>query len=238
MDKQHTEAEEFAPNPLCSCTAGTTCTSCLFCKARNTQQGRKALCEKIVHYLVGQPMYQRALAHAMQVFFPNKVIYDDERDICTMLFEAVQFEDTSAGTTPLSYFIQHAPLSEDEKRLYEAWRTHTRYEFFVVESVTAGSELRLADLAGEQRYRVYEQRGTTTMKQGSVIIARIVPFLKGWMITTETILSFSGSGVRDRLQQAYGVAIPQFLFVQKHLRRPQTADGQRLIARPKRAVLR
>ena len=208
---------EFVPNPLCSCSAGEPCTSCRFCEARNTQRGRKALCEKITHYLVLQPMYQRALAQAMQAFFPNKVVYDDERDICTMLFEAVLFEDTSAGTTPLSYFIQHASLSEDEQRLYEAWRTHTRYAFFVVESVTAGSELRLADLAGEKHYRVYEQRGTITMQQGSVIIARIVPFLKGWMLTTESIVSFSGSGLRDRLQQAYGVVIPQFLFVQKHL---------------------
>ena len=217
MDTERTEAEEFVANPLCSCNAGTTCTSCLFCEARNTQRGRKALCEKITHCLVVQPMYQRALAQAMQAFFPNKVVYDDERDICTMLFEAVLFEDTSAGTTPLSYFIQHAPLSEEEKRLYEAWCTHTCYAFFVVESVTTGREHRLADLAGEKRYRVYEQRGTITMKQGSVIIARIVPFLKGWMITTETMLSFSGSGIRDRLQQAYGVAIPQLLFVQKHL---------------------
>ena len=133
MDTERTEAEEFVAHPLCSCTAGTTCTSCLFCEARNTQRSRKALCEKITHYLVVQPTYQRALAQAMQVFFPNKVVYDDERDICTMLFEAVLFEDTCAGTTPLSYFIQHAPLSEDEQRLYDTWRTHTRYAFFVVQ---------------------------------------------------------------------------------------------------------
>src|SRR5664279_4898799 len=93
------------PNPLCSCSAGPPCPSCLFCETRNTQRGRKALCEKITNYLVLQPMYQRALAQAMQAFFPNKVVYDDERDICTMLFEAVLFEDSTAGTTPLSYFI-------------------------------------------------------------------------------------------------------------------------------------
>jgi len=129
----------------------------------------------------------------------------------------VLFEDTSAGITPLSYFIQHAPLSGEGQRLYEAWREHTRHGLFAVESVTPGRELCLADLSGEQRYRVYEQRGTSTLKQGSVIIARIVPFLQGWMFTTETVLSFSGSGVRDRLQKAYGAAIPQRLFVQKHL---------------------
>jgi hypothetical protein len=152
----------------------------------------------------------------MQAFFPDRVVYDDERDICTMLFEAVLFEDTSAGTTPLSYFIQNAPLSRDEKRLYEAWRMHTRHELFVVERVTPESEILLADLSGEKLYRVYENRGTLTIKQRSVIIARIVPFLKGWMFTTETVVSFSGSGLRD-LRKAYGVAIPQFLFVQKHL---------------------
>jgi hypothetical protein len=162
-------------------------------------------------------MYQRALAQAMQAYFPNKVVYDDERDICTMLFEAVLFEDTTAGTTPLSYFIQHAPLSEDERRLYHAWRRYTRYEFFAVESIAADSELCLADLADKQRYRVYEQRGASALQPGSVIIARIVPFLTGWMFTTETVLSFSGSGLRDRLHTAYGATIPQLLFVQKHL---------------------
>ena len=212
-------------HPLCSCTPGDTCVNCRFCAPRNTQQGRKALCEKIVHYLVLQPVYQATLAATMQVFFTNKVIYDDERDICTMLFEAVLFEDTSAGTTPLTYFIQHAPLSMDEKRLYDAWRTHTRYGLFTVESVTPGSELCLADLAGEHRYRVYEQRGTTTIRQGSVIVARIVPFLQGWMITTESIVSFSGGGLPERLRHAYDVAMPQLLFVQQHL-----ADHRRRMA--------
>jgi hypothetical protein len=55
------------------------------------------------------------------------------------------------------------------------------------------------------------------LQPGSVIIARIVPFLKGWMFTTETVLSFSSSGLRDRLHTAYGATIPQLLFVQKHL---------------------
>src|SRR5665213_1200128 len=153
---------QFAPNPLCSCSAEETCASCLFCEARNTQRGRKALCEKITHYLVLQPLYQFALAQAMQACFPDRVVYDDERDICTMLFEAVVFEDTSAGTTPLSYFLQHAPLSGEEKRLYDAWRTHTRHGLFAVESVTPERELRLADPSGEQLYRIYEQRGTIT----------------------------------------------------------------------------
>src|SRR5664279_4275175 len=48
-----------------------------------------------------------------------KVIYDDEKDICTMVFESVLFEDTHTGRTPLSYFVNKAPLSADEKRLYE-----------------------------------------------------------------------------------------------------------------------
>lgn len=207
---------QFVPNPLCSCSAGETCASCVFCETRNTQLGRKALCEKIAQYLVLQPIYQSALARAMRAFFPDRVVYEDERDICAMLFEAVSFEDNLAGTTPFSYFLQHAPLTADEKRLYEAWRSHTRHELFVVERVTPESGLCLADLSGENLYRVYEHRGTNTIKQGSVVIARIVPFLKGWMFSTEVVVSFPGS-LRDRLCKAYGIAIPQFLFVHKHL---------------------
>lgn len=208
---------KFVDNHLCSCTETDTCASCRFCKAHNTTQGRKALCEKITHFLVLQPIYQHALAQAMQALFPDKIVYDDEKDICAMLFEAVLFEAASASATPFSYFIQHAPLSPDEKRLYEAWRTHTRYEFFAVEKVIPGKEVHLADLAGEHRYRVYEHRGTATIKEGSVVIARIVPFLNAWMFTTETVISFSGSGLRERLTKTYGVTIPQFVFVRKHL---------------------
>lgn len=207
----------LVPNPLCSCSVGATCESCQFCESRNTQQGRKALCEKITNYLVLQPIYQSALAQAMYTFFPDKIVYDDEKDICTMLFEAVLFEDNSTGPTPLSYFIDNAPLSRDEKRFYEAWRKYTRYEFFAVEKVTPDREIVLNDLSGERLYRVHEHRGTATMKAGSIIIARIVPFLKGWMFTTECIISYAGDGIRERLRTAYGEAIPQFLFVRKHL---------------------
>ena len=131
---------KFVDNPLCSCTETDICASCRFCKAHNTTQGRKALCEKVTHFLVLQPIYQHALAQAMQALFPDKIVYDDEKDICTILFEAVLFEADSADTTPFSYFIRHAPLSPDEKRLYEAWRTHTRYEFFAVEKVECSSD--------------------------------------------------------------------------------------------------
>ena len=92
-----------------------------------------------------------------------------------------------------------------------------------VEKVVPGKEIHLAELAGTNRYRVYEHRGTTTIKEGSVVIARIVPFFKGWMITTETVLSYPSimrerlKQAHEQLQKAHGVAIPQFVFVRKHL---------------------
>ncbi len=132
-----------------------------------------------------------------------------------MLFEAVLFEDTHAGMTPFSYFLDHAPLSADEKRLYHAWRDRTRYEFFVVEKVAPGKEIQVADLAGNTRYRVYESKGSASIKEGRAIIARLVPFLNGWMITTEVVLSYPDV-MRERLKQAYGVSIPQLAFVRKY----------------------
>ncbi len=126
----------FVDNAICSCTEKETCASCRFCMTRNTPDGRKSLCEKITRFLVLQPFYQSALAQIMGETFPNKVVYDDEKDICTMLFEALLFEYNRTGMTPFAYFLDNAPLSIDEKRLYEAWRTHTRYEFFAVEKVT------------------------------------------------------------------------------------------------------
>lgn len=184
----------------------------------DTSDGRKALCEKITHFLVFKPFYQTAISQIIGEIFPDRIVYDDEKDICTMLFEAVLFEHDHTGTTPFSYFVDNAPLSIDEKRLYETWRDHTHYEFFVVEKVTPGKELHVADLAGKNRYQVYENKGTTSikLKEGVVIIARIVPFLKGWMITTEVVISFAGSAARERVQRSYGVTIPQFTFARKY----------------------
>ena len=82
----------FVDNTICSCTEKETCASCRFCMTRNTPDGRKALCEKITHFLVLQPFYQSALAQIMGETFSNMVVYDDEKDICTMLFEALLFE--------------------------------------------------------------------------------------------------------------------------------------------------
>jgi hypothetical protein len=206
----------FAHNALCSCTKTETCVSCRFCAPRNTSGGRKSLCEKITHFLVLEPFYQDAIAQAVHTLFPDRIVYDDEKDICSMLFEAVLFEDNRTGITPLSYFVQNAPLSVDEKPLYEAWRMHTHYGFFAVEKVTPGKELHLSALAHQNRYQVYEHRGTASIKEGSILIARIVPFLNAWMFTTETIVSFSGSAAREQLQKSYGVAIPQLVFVRKY----------------------
>jgi hypothetical protein len=89
----------FVANALCSCEEkeDEACASCRFCQAHNTSEGRKALCEKITRFLVLQPFYQQAIAQAVQKLFPEKIVYDDEKNICTMLFESVLFEDTHAG---------------------------------------------------------------------------------------------------------------------------------------------
>jgi hypothetical protein len=206
----------FAHNALCSCTDTETCASCRFCETHNSSEGRKALCEKITRFLVFEPFYQAAIARAIPTLFPDRIVYDDEKDICAMLFEAVLFEDDHTGTTPLAYFVQNAPLSANEKRLYECWRMHSRYEFFAVEKVTSGKEVQLTDLAHHNRYRVYEHRGTYSIKEGRILIARIVPFLDAWAFTTETVVSFSGSTAREQLQKSYGLAIPQIVFVRKY----------------------
>ena len=107
-------------------------------------------------------------------------------------------------------------LFRSEKRLYEAWRARTCHQFFVVEKVLPGKELHLTDLNGTHRYRIYEQKGTTTVIEGTVIIARIVPFLKGWMLTTEVIISY-GSALRETLRVLFGQKpLPQFTFIQHY----------------------
>ena len=203
----------FADNGLCSCSEGETCANWRFCETRNSPDGRKSLCEKITRFLVVKPFYQSAIAGIVQKLFPDSIVYDDEKDICTMLFESVLFEDIRTGITPLLYFVNSAPLSGDEKRLYKSWCEQTRYDFFVVEAVVPGKKVHLLD--GENCYRIYESRGTTSMKAGQVIVARTVPFWNGWMII-ETIVSFPSTIARELLRKSHGVRLSQFGLVQKY----------------------
>jgi hypothetical protein len=53
--------------------------------AHNTTDGRKALCEKITKFLVFKPFYQHAIAQAIPKLFPDRIVYDDEKDICSLL---------------------------------------------------------------------------------------------------------------------------------------------------------
>jgi len=51
----------------------------------------------------------------METLFPSKMVYDDEKDICTLLFKSVLFTDTQMGITPLSYFVERASLSTGKR---------------------------------------------------------------------------------------------------------------------------
>jgi hypothetical protein len=163
-----------------------------------------------------QPPYQRAIQKAMEKLFPSKIVYDDEKDICTMLFESVLFEATHAGTTLLSYFVEHASLSTVEKQVYQSWVRQTRFGCFRVEKIVRGKELQLSDLSGEAHYRIFEDRATATLNRGNVMIARIVPFLDGWMITSETILSFPANTTLQQLTKTYGTVADQLLFTRRY----------------------
>jgi len=204
-----------AKNGLCECTGSTLCVNCRFCESKNTPAGRKALSARIFTFLVPQPLYERLVSQALPAIFPSRFVYDDEQDLISMLFEAVIFDVESDGGTPLTYFLSHAPLDEKEKRLYTAWQAHNHYGFYLVKKIIPDKEIHLTDLAGETAYKVYETSGTRTIKEGSVVIARIVPFLDGWMFYTENIVSF-GNTSPEWISQSIGIPIPQLAFIQRY----------------------
>ncbi len=204
-----------AKNGLCDCAGSTLCVNCRFYESRNTPEGRKALSARIVNFLVSQPLYERLVSQTLPTIFPNQIIYEDEKDLVAMLFEAVTFDVESDSGTPLAYFLAHAPLDAREKRLYKAWQTHNHYGFYLVKKIIPDKEIHLTDLAGETAYKIYETSGTRTIKEGSVVIARIVPFLDGWMFYTENIVSF-GNAPPEWISQSIGIPIPQLAFIQRY----------------------
>ncbi len=210
-----TKIPQTAKNGLCECTGNTLCVNCRFYESRNTPEGRKALSARIVNFLVSQPLYKHLVSQTLPTIFPNQIIYEDEKDLVAMLFEAVTFDVESDGGTPLAYFLSHAPLDEKEKRLYTAWQTHNHYGFYLVQKIIPDKEIHLTDLAGETAYKIYETSGTRTVKEGTVVIARIVPFLDGWMIYTENIVSF-GNASPEWISQSIDIPIPQLAFIQRY----------------------
>jgi hypothetical protein len=209
------EKPQPAQNGLCSCAGKNTCENCRFCLKHHTPAGRKALCATIVNFLVFAPIYQHLVSQTLPTVFPNRVVYEDEKDLCSMLFEAVIFEEEYEGETPLAYFLTHASLDEGQKRFYQAWQAHNHYGFFVVEKIVPEKEVHLTDLAGKTTYKVYETRGTLTLKEGTVVIGRLVPFLDGFMFYTESIVSFANAPTQW-MKQSAGIPIPQLIFVQRY----------------------
>jgi len=135
-----------------------------------------------------------------------------------MMFEAIIFEATHQGETPLKYFINNAPLGEDYKRLYQSWIDNNRYGFWMVKKIIPDKEIHITDLAQKNFYRVYETQGTRTIKEGLTIVGRIVPFLDGWMFFTETIVSFS-EVKQYWMERSSQVPIPQFDFIKSYHKR-------------------
>ena len=132
-----------------------------------------------------------------------------------MLFEAVTFDIASDGETPLAYFLSHAPLDERSNDSIKRGRHITTMASILSKRSIPDKEIHLTDLAGETAYKVYETSGTRTIKEGSVIIARIVPFLDGWMFYTENIVSF-GNASPEWIAQSIGIPTPQLAFIQRY----------------------
>ena len=61
------------------------------------------------------------------------------------------------------------------------------------------------------------RRGQRGCKTAWSSLRSIVPFLKGWMITTEMVPSWSGSKAREHVRDKYGEGISQFAFTQEYL---------------------
>jgi hypothetical protein len=98
-----------AYNGLCLCEGKQTCINCVFCLQHHTPQGRKALAATIVNFLVFTPVYQHLVEETLPEVFPKRIVYEDEKELASMLFEAVTFEGQYAGYTPFAYFLTHAP---------------------------------------------------------------------------------------------------------------------------------
>jgi hypothetical protein len=213
-DPPHTSPREgqYAFNGLCLCKGKQTCINCVFCLQHHSPQGRKALAATIMNFLVFTPVYQRLVEEWVQEVFPGKIIYEDEKEIASMLFEAVTFEAEHDGYTPFAYFLTHAQLSEEQRRLYAAWQANTRFGFFKIGKIIPLQEVHLTDIAGVHTYKVYETQGTRTLKEGMVVVARLVPFLDGWMFLTESIVSYSSLN-EELAQKSQGVPIRQLAFV-------------------------
>src|SRR5260370_39011441 len=105
MNTSH-HATKFVPNGLCLCDKEQQCEPCLFWQDQNTPAGRKGLCGRIVNFLVFQPFYQYIISQTDDRAFPDKIMYEDQKHICTMLFESACFDRTN-GSKYAYVYLRH-----------------------------------------------------------------------------------------------------------------------------------
>jgi tetratricopeptide (TPR) repeat protein len=102
------------------------------------------------------------------------------------IIDALMFEGDYQGKSPLAYFINNAPLTQEEREMYQSWLAKTRYSVFEIKEVMFGKNLVAIDLLTKETLVIYEKLATYDTLAGEVITGRIVPFADAWMFTGGT----------------------------------------------------
>ena len=85
--------------------------------------------------------------------------------------------------TPLEVFLSKklAGFNKKDKEIYSKFKSHI-YSAFEVLKVIVGSHFIAKDLSSNKVYKVRENRATYRMEEGSIIIARIVPYQEDYAL--------------------------------------------------------
>ncbi|MFH1838383.1 MAG: SEC-C metal-binding domain-containing protein [Candidatus Kuenenbacteria bacterium] len=172
--------QKIGRNDPCPCDSGKKYKKCCLDKEEKyLPSEHKGQVSRIVDWVMEQSFFENLLTKKIKEIFQKNNIREDE---INGLIEALIFEEKINNQTIIEYFIKEAPLSDQERQMYQTWKEKSFFSFFEIIDVNIGKSLRLKNLVDGKIYLVFEKMGTYQINKGMIIPNRLIPLEEFWMM--------------------------------------------------------
>lgn len=114
------------------------------------------------------------ITHAEKLFLALDMDEDSRRKTAFDWF-IFDSESETLGGKPLNHVLKNASFTEEEKRIFSAFRKNV-YSFFEVLAMRTGKEMRVRDILTGKEYQVRDEKFTSSTRKGWCGFWRILPF--------------------------------------------------------------
>lgn len=150
-------------------------------------------CRVLIEYLQKQPFFIDQIAESLKEISGKQ---ESKIDIYNAVLSAHIFDPNAQGITPFDFFLTHAKLRTDQKKMYQFWKKSNFFSLF--EIVEVGREILASDIVSAKPYLISVFEQTKDVEIGALLMARLVPVDKEktrWAAITGNVLEYPREGI-------------------------------------------